>query len=168
MLLTSTRPCCHRRTRLVPNQSLPFFASPTPAPHNLTSLLALHKRWEARKYNPGEHDTHGAHVVVAGSSPETHVELRLRCADARAGKALLSALQDEVYEAGEKGCQLRRESQAKTSLVCDAVTVLVNDAHHEASIRVALGSSEAAADWTSIGSLLARLETRAHAALTNH
>jgi hypothetical protein len=77
--------------------------NPQPAPAKASTLVELMyahgKRWELKKERAGEVDTHGAHSIHA-SGVGAHLRRHLAVQDK--GRAVLAALQQELYEQGEQ------------------------------------------------------------------
>jgi len=68
----------------------------------MLTLLEKHRgnKWEVRKPKPGELDVAGAHSSRAGELPPAHIRRHFRVAEH--GKAVMKALQLEMYTEGEQ------------------------------------------------------------------
>lgn len=204
--------------------------NPQPAPAKASTLVELMyahgKRWELKKERAGEVDTHGAHSIHA-SGVGAHLRRHLAVQDK--GRAVLAALQQELYEQGEQVrvlvvrrahgqrlrqfallptrvgvlSPLRRHShraakcgaRARTSTHCVvrasrtsrhlalrcplslaltpsspyALSVLLNESHHDVTIDVPLPLQDGDAEaYARTDVTLRRLDTAVQAALRNH
>ena len=80
-----------------------------------------------------------------GTDETDTVWRKFKARNEKSARALLDALQDELYVMNEQGCRIRRETQGIFYMCCDGVRVRLNAPKREVLVEVPLpGESDAA------------------------